>query len=499
MNKALYIILFILSLGCYAQASNYTGTIQAGELEASVINPGTTTELILSGTMDVRDFAFIADSLRNLTLLDLSDCTVSEWESRDSYLGKGTRFESRAIPAYAFLGMDKLSTIKLPANAIKIGDGAFAGCPQLTSIEWGEQLQEIGAYAFAGDSLLNTSFPATLATIGEYAFEKCVAFTAIDLSQTGTQSIGNHAFANCTSATAISLPTTLKSLGNNTFAGCTALTEITLPASITQMGNSCFAHCTNLVSAHLGECSQLTTLPSYTFDHCTQLTTLALPMSIAEVGEGAFYYCQSLTTCTLPETTRHIDDYAFAKTAFAELHFLPEGVEEIGRWLFYGLDSLQTALLPSTLTRIGDHAFDHCMAMSTLYCEAAIPPTLGENVFQDVPQDSCQLFVPEESIALYKSAEQWCEFDIFEPNSIAEIANGEEVKAFFVGNDLMIQSTVLLRHIALYTADGRLAHNYSGTTAHHCIDTQAYSGGIFILSVQKESGEYIHLKLGRTH
>ncbi len=498
MNRLSHIITLLILLSNHIQAANYTATIQAGELETSIESPSSITELVLTGTIDARDFAFMADSLRQITLLDLSQCSVLAWKSRDKYLGTETQFESDVIPSHAFLGLEGLTTVKLPSNITKIGDGAFAGCAQLSSMEWGEQLQEIGAYSFAGCSLLNTTLPSTLATIGEYAFEKCVAYTSIELEQTQIRTIGNYAFAGCTSATHITLPATLKALGNNAFAGCSALSAINLPASLSQMGNSCFAHCENLASVNMKECTQLSEIAPFTFDHCTKLTSLEAPASINNVGEGAFYYCQSFAICALPSSTRHIGDYAFAKTAITELNFLSEGIEEIGRWPFYGLDYLQTAMLPSTLLFINDHAFDNCTAITSLYCEAATPPTLGENVFQDVPQASCQLFIPEESTNLYKSAEQWNEFLINNSNSKEEITFSESVKAFFIGDILTIKSPVPLHRITLYTTDGRIVYSQQSTTTHETIDTQAYSSNIFILSVQKESGEYEHVKLGRS-
>ncbi len=498
MNRLLYIITLLICFSSHTQAANYTATIQAGELETNIKNPRSITELTLTGTIDVRDFAFMADSLRQITRLDLSDCSILAWKSRDRYLGTESQFENNVIPAHAFLGLEELITVKLPANTIKIGDGAFAGCTQLATIEWGEQLQEIGAYSFAGCSLLNTTLPATLTSVGDYAFEKCVAYTSIELAQTQIHTIGNHAFTGCSAATTITLPETLKRLGNNVFAGCSALSAITLPPLISQMGSSCFAHCENLVSVNMKECTQLSEIAPYTFDHCVKLTSLEAPASITQVGEGAFYYCQSFTICALPSSTRYIGDYAFAKTAITELNFLSKGVEEIGRWPFYGLEHLQAAMLPSTLLFIGDHAFDHCSAITSLYCEAATPPTLGENVFQDVPQNLCQLFVPKESINFYKSAEQWNKFLIDNPNDKEELILEESTKAFFVGYELTIQSQIPLHKISLYTADGRIVYSQQKVTTYETIDTQAYSSSIFILSIQKESGEYEHVKLGRS-
>lgn len=49
------------------------------------------------------------------------------------------------------------------------------------------------------------------------------------------------------------------------------------------------------------------------------------------------------------------------------------------------------------------------------------------------------------------------------------------------------------------TIDGRTIYQKQGKTTEAKIDTQSYSGEVFILSVQIESGKYYHLKLGRVN
>lgn len=49
------------------------------------------------------------------------------------------------------------------------------------------------------------------------------------------------------------------------------------------------------------------------------------------------------------------------------------------------------------------------------------------------------------------------------------------------------------------TIDGRTIYQKQGKMTEAKIDTQSYSGEVFILSVQIESGKYYHLKLGRVN
>lgn len=495
--KQLLSIILLLFAAHSLRAVDYTCHTQAGQLQSLIGVPSSTiTQLTVSGTLDARDFAYIGDSLTQLTSIDLTDCTIAAFESRDTYLANQSRFEANSLPAHTFIGFQNLTTVKLPRQTQTIGEAAFAGCPALTTVAWGDRLQTIGDLAFSGCTALNTPLPATLQTIGEYGLAQC-AYTRLDLSGTALRTIGANAFGNCTRLTEIALPASLQTLGERGFAGCSALTAIALPGSLQSLGEGCFAHCTAMTRAEFAT-HALDTLPAYTFDHCTALASIQVPDAVTHIGEGAFYYCTALTGCTLPDGVRSIGDYAFAGCSrMIHLTFLPEGLEQIGRWPFYGMRQLYSVSIPSTVTYIGDHAFDNCTRLAAVLAYPALPPSLGEEVFREVPQANCALGVPDESIELYSGTPQWQEFDIRLLSNKEELTTDNRLNVHFEQGNLIVQSSAPMRHIALYTPDGRLVYRESGEATEWTIDTQSYPGQIFILSVQMASGEYHHLKMGR--
>ena len=114
---------------------------------------------------------------------------------------------------------------------------------------------------------------------------------------------------------------------------------------------------------------------------------------------------------------------------------IPEGVRIISSNIFqYRIIPEQTVFLPSTLDSIGDNAFrnisinfnmGHIQIYSYLICKAVCPPKLGEEVF--VPNSgwkyeeyACNttLYVPDESVELYKNTEGWNSFQEIEPISL---------------------------------------------------------------------------------
>ena len=114
---------------------------------------------------------------------------------------------------------------------------------------------------------------------------------------------------------------------------------------------------------------------------------------------------------------------------------IPEGIRILFSNIFKNrYIKEQTLVLPSTLDSIGDRAFrnicisfnmGHIRPQSYLICKAVCPPKLGEEVF--VPNTgfiyeeyACNttLYVPDESVDLYKETDGWKFFREIEPISM---------------------------------------------------------------------------------
>ena len=111
--KQLLSIILLLFAAHSLRAVDYTCHTQAGQLQSLIGVPGSTiTRLTVSGTLDARDFAYIGDSLTQLTSIDLTDCTIAAFESRDTYLANQSRFEANSLPAHTFIGFQNLTTVQ---------------------------------------------------------------------------------------------------------------------------------------------------------------------------------------------------------------------------------------------------------------------------------------------------------------------------------------------------------------------------------------------------
>ena len=109
------------------------------------------------------------------------------------------------------------------------------------------------------------------------------------------------------------------------------------------------------------------------------------------------------------------------QSAFAEFTSLitvsiPNTVTSIGIGAFANCTNLSKILIPSSVDTIGSAAFGYCTSLKEVTCLATIPPTCGDlvlgeyEIFYGVNVANIPLYVPAESIELYKKADHWKDF-----------------------------------------------------------------------------------------
>jgi len=98
--------------------------------------------------------------------------------------------------------------------------------------------------------------------------------------------IGDYAFKGYTGL-AIIIPASVTSIGNFAFNDCSDLASITIPASVTSIGNAAFRDCNSLTSLTLSE--GVASIGEYAFDHCISLASITIPASVTSIGRNAFY------------------------------------------------------------------------------------------------------------------------------------------------------------------------------------------------------------------
>ena len=133
----------------------------------------------------------------------------------------------------AFSGCTQLSTISLPDGLLSLGDEAFSSCFSLKRMVLPSSLKEIGNGAFSRCSQLE-AFESSLAS----ADERClildgvlVAFAPSGLTEytipAGTSALARAAMKHCTRLTAVTLPASVASVGDYAFYNSSNLQSVT--------------------------------------------------------------------------------------------------------------------------------------------------------------------------------------------------------------------------------------------------------------------------------
>ncbi len=137
----------------------------------------------------------------------------------------------------------KIKEDELPASVTSIADGAFTST-KLETLKM-PNVTSIGNEAFKGcNDLTSVTFPSGLTSIGNEAFY-CCPLTSVTFPS-GLTSIGTMAFYNCDALTSITLPSSLTSIGTQAFLNCDALISVTISGNPT-MGAQAFPAATMLV------------------------------------------------------------------------------------------------------------------------------------------------------------------------------------------------------------------------------------------------------------
>jgi Flp pilus assembly protein protease CpaA len=270
--------------------------------------------------------------------------------------------EVKEIGDYAFGGLSSLTSVTIPNSVTSIGYGAFSHCTALTSVTIPNSVTSIGDAAFYGCSgLTSVTIPNSVTSIGSVAFRDCTGLTSITIPNSVT-SIGSSAFFGCSGLTSVTIPNGVTSIGSSAFSGCSGLTSITIPNSVTSIGSSAFFGCSGLTSVTIP--NSVTSIGSSAFSGCSGLTSITIPNSVTSIGESAFSGCSGLTSVTIPNSVTSIGERAFFGCRGLTSITIPESVTSIGSSAFSGCSGLTSITIPGSVTTIGGYAFSGCTGLT---------------------------------------------------------------------------------------------------------------------------------------
>ncbi len=131
-----------------------------------------------------------------------------------------------------------------------LGDDSVVWIPEKIN---GYTVTGIGSKCFEKQSLKGVVIPETVTSIGNNAFQGCSNLTTVTFKGApSTITVGNNAFQNCTKLKSINLPAA-KTIGNLAFDSCTSLEKLNLEFGTESIGEYCFRGCTNLKTLEIPE------------------------------------------------------------------------------------------------------------------------------------------------------------------------------------------------------------------------------------------------------
>ena len=141
-----------------------------------------------------------------------------------------------SIGVWAFSDCRSLTSVTIPNSVTSIGDGAFSWCPSLSSISVDpdntiyDSRDNCNAIIRTSDNVLiagcqSTIIPNSVTSIGNDAFSGCDNLSSVTIPNS-VISIGGSAFYGCFSLTSVTIPNSVTSIGYWAFAWCKNLKNV---------------------------------------------------------------------------------------------------------------------------------------------------------------------------------------------------------------------------------------------------------------------------------
>lgn len=346
----------------------------------------------------------------------------------------------------------KGSSYRLPGTVTRIEDRAFEACTELRSIIVTNGVTSIGEHVFTnsynlqefvvdtGNSVYSSidgilynkeqtkliqypkgkypnnnsySIPASVTSIGEFAFTSCQSLYSITIPGSVID-IGDYAFYDCQNlSNAFFEGNAPISFGHFVFTDTSNSFTITYLATYTGFTSPTWndypttrffttgtygdlTYKDFLAYVTITQCNQsisTLTIPEFinnlpvigiddnAFNHCS-LVAISIPNSVITLGNKAFASCKQLTHIDIPSSVTTIGNSAFSACDRLSSISLHDGLERIGEYAFYYCISLSSIEIPNSVIHIDSYAFAQCSALTSIELPDSVVD-LGNGIFSE--------------------------------------------------------------------------------------------------------------------
>lgn len=415
-----FMCLFSANVALQAQSTTLTLDLAtAGSLETMLGGNKTTVEnLTLSGKINGDDVNVIRAIATDeaLTQLDLTDVTIVGGTTYTDKFGATQTTIDNELSTNMFHILPNLTSLVLPKNITKIGDGALfytqglkslvipngvthlgtsalGNNPGLEKLTLSKSLSFIGQGTFSGNKGLTEIYalnPEPASTADAYVFSgidmaKCTLFVPIGSLTKYTGRVVWMKFTNVEES-APEKPTELAKTVNVATAGSLGtlltqdekenVTDLTITGDINGTDVKVIREMENLFTIDItgarivaggdifysdvlvGDCrtSNDEVAPSM-FRDLIKLKSVLLPASVTKIGNHSFYGCTALEAINIPNAVTVIGKYAFTQCASIATYTFGENIASIGEYAFANNKSMPYFDVPNSVTTLGNNVF----------------------------------------------------------------------------------------------------------------------------------------------
>jgi hypothetical protein len=395
------------------------------------------TTLNVEGSIDVRDFKFMKDSLPNLTTINLSKVIIP------------------SIPEKVFKDCEKLKAIVLPTTITSIEHLAFSNCINLSEIEIPNSVTNLGIRAFGGCKKLKTINISSNVTSISNPFSGCSALINVETSNPNYKSIDGVLYSkdgktliNCPTSIkgVFVVPTSVISIDMVSFEDCQNITRIKIPSTVSNIDQISLMKCSGLIDVAPDnakyrsidgvlfnkDASQLITCPTsksgdyiipdsvkyisnFAFRDCDKLYSIKFPSSMSLLYLYPFQGCNGLKSIDIPTTIfelratqsyqseikfsvdpeninyKSIEGVLYSKdgttlfkcpTSITDHFNIPNTVRTISGFAFAGCKKLTSIIIPDSVSRIDEGAFSGCENLVSVSIPSSVK-SIGKWVFSN--------------------------------------------------------------------------------------------------------------------
>ncbi len=247
------------------------------------------------------------------------------------------------IEAFAFSECNELCEINIPDSVTQIGDNAFEST-KIKNINIPASVKKLGKELFYNCYLLqninvdvnNTNYCSVNGALFNKAKTELIQYPIGNINEVYTvpasvKTIGEWAFFNCYNIKKIELPQTLEKIGSYAFALCGRLEDVSIPDSVISIGEFTFESTEYYKDKANWENGAL-----YNGKHLIDVNhnvvsgDFTVKDGTKTIAALALYWCYNLESITLPDGVITIGDRAFGNNDKLESVVIPASVVNIG-------------------------------------------------------------------------------------------------------------------------------------------------------------------------